>query len=50
MYALGVPTTRALSIIGSDGIRRETIETSAVVTHGAKSLSVSGISSTLPQA
>ncbi len=33
MAALGVPTTRALSIIGSDApVRRETIETSAVVT------------------
>jgi uncharacterized protein YdiU (UPF0061 family) len=33
MAALGVPTTRALSIVGSDApVRRETIETSAVVT------------------
>ncbi|QYY32962.1 MULTISPECIES: protein adenylyltransferase SelO [Cupriavidus] len=33
MAALGVPTTRALSIIGSDApVRRETIETAAVVT------------------
>lgn len=38
MYALGVPTTRALSIIGSDApVRRETIETSAVVTRLAPS-------------
>ncbi|NUT14827.1 MAG: hypothetical protein HOQ33_10040, partial [Cupriavidus sp.] len=33
MAALGVPTTRALSIMGSDApVRRETIETAAVVT------------------
>lgn len=33
MAALGVPTTRALTIIGSDApVRRETIETAAVVT------------------
>ncbi|TWI68993.1 uncharacterized protein YdiU (UPF0061 family) [Pseudoduganella lurida] len=32
MHALGIPTTRALSVIGSDqGVVRETIETSAVV-------------------
>ncbi|WP_443094400.1 protein adenylyltransferase SelO [Pseudoduganella albidiflava] len=32
MHALGIPTTRALSVIGSDqGIVRETIETAAVV-------------------
>jgi uncharacterized protein YdiU (UPF0061 family) len=32
MHALGVPTTRALSVVGSDqGIIRETIETAAVV-------------------
>ncbi|PLP97024.1 protein adenylyltransferase SelO [Cupriavidus pauculus] len=38
MYALGVPTTRALAIIGSDApVRRETIETSAVVTRLAPS-------------
>jgi uncharacterized protein YdiU (UPF0061 family) len=38
MHALGVPTTRALSIIGSDApVRRETIETSAVVTRLAPS-------------
>jgi len=38
MYALGVPTTRAMSIIGSDApVRRETIETSAVVTRLAPS-------------
>ncbi|MGO4302133.1 protein adenylyltransferase SelO [Cupriavidus sp. RAF12] len=38
MFALGVPTTRALSIIGSDApVRRETIETSAVVTRLAPS-------------
>ncbi|MBY4897497.1 YdiU family protein [Cupriavidus sp. AU9028] len=33
MHALGIPTTRALSLIGSDApVRRETIETAAVVT------------------
>jgi len=33
MAALGIPTTRALTIIGSDApVRRETIETAAVVT------------------
>ena len=33
MAALGVPTTRALSIVGSDApVRRESIETAAVVT------------------
>lgn len=38
MHALGVPTTRALSIVGSDApVRRETIETSAVVTRLAPS-------------
>lgn len=38
MYALGVPTTRAMSIVGSDApVRRETIETSAVVTRLAPS-------------
>lgn len=38
MHALGVPTTRALAIIGSDApVRRETIETSAVVTRLAPS-------------
>ncbi len=38
MYALGVPTTRAMSIIGSDApVRRETLETSAVVTRLAPS-------------
>ncbi|TWI46640.1 uncharacterized protein YdiU (UPF0061 family) [Pseudoduganella flava] len=32
MHALGIPTTRALSVIGSDhGVVRETIETAAVV-------------------
>jgi len=32
MHALGIPTTRALSVVGSDqGIVRETIETAAVV-------------------
>ncbi|CAG9164319.1 protein adenylyltransferase SelO [Cupriavidus pampae] len=38
MAALGVPTTRALSIVGSDApIRRETMETAAVVTRLAPS-------------
>lgn len=38
MHALDVPTTRALAIIGSDApVRRETIETSAVVTRLAPS-------------
>lgn len=38
MQALGVPTTRAMSIVGSDApVRRETIETSAVVTRLAPS-------------
>jgi len=38
MYALGVPTTRALAIVGSDApVRRETIETAAVVTRLAPS-------------
>ncbi|WP_083384069.1 protein adenylyltransferase SelO [Cupriavidus sp. USMAHM13] len=33
MAALGIPTTRALAIVGSDApVRRETIETAAVVT------------------
>ena len=32
MHALGIPTTRALSVMGSDqGVMRETIETAAVV-------------------
>jgi uncharacterized protein YdiU (UPF0061 family) len=32
MHALGIPTTRALSVVGSDqGVMRETIETAAVV-------------------
>jgi uncharacterized protein YdiU (UPF0061 family) len=36
MAALGIPTTRALSVIGSDqGVMRETVETSAVVTRMA---------------
>jgi uncharacterized protein YdiU (UPF0061 family) len=36
--ALGIPTTRALAIIGSDqGVMRETVETSAVVTRMAPS-------------
>jgi uncharacterized protein YdiU (UPF0061 family) len=31
MYALGIPTTRALSVVGSDlPVRRETLETAAV--------------------
>jgi uncharacterized protein YdiU (UPF0061 family) len=38
MHALGVPTTRALSVTGSDApVRRETIETAAVVTRVAPS-------------
>ncbi len=38
MDALGVPTTRALAVIGSDlPIRRETVETAAVVTRFASS-------------
>ncbi|REF02098.1 protein adenylyltransferase SelO [Cupriavidus plantarum] len=38
MAALGVPTTRALSIVGSDApVRRETMETAAVVTRIAPS-------------
>lgn len=38
MAALGIPTTRALAIIGSDqGVMRETVETSAVVTRMAPS-------------
>ena len=38
MAALGVPTTRALSVVGSDApVRRETIETAAVVTRLAPS-------------
>jgi len=38
MHALGVPTTRALAIVGSDApVRRETIETAAVVTRLAPS-------------
>lgn len=38
MHALGVPTTRALCVTGSDApIRRETIETAAVVTRVAPS-------------
>lgn len=38
MDALGIPTTRALSVIGSDlPIRRETVETAAVVTRFAPS-------------
>ena len=38
MYALGVPTTRALSITGSDQpVIRETVETAAVVTRLAPS-------------
>jgi uncharacterized protein YdiU (UPF0061 family) len=36
MAALGIPTTRALAVIGSDqGVMRETVETSAVVTRMA---------------
>ncbi len=38
MHALGVPTTRALCVTGSDApVRRETIETAAVVTRLAPS-------------
>jgi uncharacterized protein YdiU (UPF0061 family) len=38
MHALGVPTTRALCITGSDApVRRETVETAAVVTRVAPS-------------
>ncbi|WP_423193368.1 protein adenylyltransferase SelO [Cupriavidus sp. H18C2] len=38
MHALGVPTTRALAIVGSDApVRRETLETAAVVTRLAPS-------------
>jgi uncharacterized protein YdiU (UPF0061 family) len=38
MHALGIPTTRALAVIGSlQPVRRETIETAAVVTRVASS-------------
>ena len=38
MHALGIPTTRALAIVGSPApVRRETIETAAVVTRVAPS-------------
>jgi len=38
MHGLGVPTTRALCVTGSDApVRRETIETAAVVTRLAPS-------------
>jgi len=38
MHALGIPTTRALCVTGSDQpVRRETIETAAVVTRAAPS-------------
>ncbi len=38
MAALGIPTTRALALIGSEqGVMRETVETSAVVTRMAPS-------------
>ena len=38
MHGLGIPTTRALSIVGSDQpVRRETIETAAVVARTAPS-------------
>ncbi len=38
MAALGIPTTRALTVTGSDqGVMRETVETSAVVTRVAPS-------------
>ncbi|MGI4858886.1 MAG: protein adenylyltransferase SelO [Janthinobacterium lividum] len=39
MDALGIPTTRALCVIGSDlPVRRETVETAAIVTRYAPSL------------
>ncbi|MGI4861483.1 MAG: protein adenylyltransferase SelO [Janthinobacterium lividum] len=39
MDALGIPTTRALCVIGSDlRVRRETVETAAIVTRYAPSL------------
>ena len=45
MHALGIPTSRALCLTASPlPVRRETIETAAVVTRVAQSLSVSGIS------
>ena len=38
MHALGIPTTRALAIVGSPlKVRRETVETAAVVTRAAPS-------------
>jgi uncharacterized protein YdiU (UPF0061 family) len=38
MHGLGIPTTRALSVVGSDmPVRRETMETAAVVTRVAPS-------------
>ncbi|CAN5731716.1 YdiU family protein [soil metagenome] len=38
MHGLGIPTTRALSVTGSDqGVRRETLETAAVVARVAPS-------------
>ena len=38
MHALGIPTTRALCVVGSDApVRRETVETAAVVTRVAPS-------------
>jgi uncharacterized protein YdiU (UPF0061 family) len=38
MHALGIPTTRALCVVGSDDpVRRETMETAAVVTRVAES-------------
>jgi serine/tyrosine/threonine adenylyltransferase len=38
MAALGIPTSRALAVVGSDqGVRRETMETAAVVTRMAPS-------------
>lgn len=38
MHALGIPTTRALALVGSPlGVRRETLETAAVVTRLAPS-------------
>lgn len=38
MHALSIPTTRALSIVGSDlAVRRETVETAAVCARVAPS-------------
>ena len=49
MHGLGIPTTRALCLTGSDQpVRREEIETAAVVTRCAPSLSGLGILSISP--